>query len=99
MLGNTKKRKRKANMCVITYFDDKADAIKMGTEIINAGLAAYVNITEGTALYKLKGQNIQEKSYDLTCIVDVVNLDKIILHIENNHPDEVPHIVSFDIES
>lgn len=87
-------------MMVFCTFPQRGDALRIGTALVEGGLAACVNVLPGVeSIYLWEGKT--EKSEEILCIFKIVaeRFDHFEKALVAMHPYDVPEIVGINANS
>ncbi len=79
-----------------TSFPDKEIALKIGKALLEKKLIACTHITPSTSQYVWKGNYHEETEFITIFKTNSYNKREVIKYIKNEHPYEIPYIMSED---
>jgi len=83
---------------VITNLPSEAAAMALGKKLIDGKLIACSNIKKVTSQYYWQGKYYEEAEYEASFKTTLGKKTQAIKFIKNNHPYEVPMILSSEYE-
>jgi len=85
---------------ILTSIDDRAKAKHIAKALVQAKLAACVQISaQGESVYMWEDKPCEEAEYYLSIKTTAALKDKAVAWLENNHPYDTPAIIILDAKT
>lgn len=85
---------------VLTTAPDAAVAERLAKGLVEANLAACVNVVPGvTSIYRWQGKIERDAELLLVCKTTAANVEKIAAWLKTNHPYELPETLALPVIS
>jgi len=88
-----------SHLIVMTTMPDMASAEQLAEKLLDASLAACVNILPAMqSIYCWQGERQQGTEYQLIIKTSAIRYNEIENFIKNNHPYELPEIIALPVQ-
>lgn len=89
------------NVCIIlTSVESESDSMAIAEQLVEAGLAACVQISaQGQSVYRWQGEIQKEAEHYLSIKTTEANRQAVMAWLEKNHPYDTPEILCLDAEA
>ncbi|MDQ7058753.1 MAG: divalent-cation tolerance protein CutA [Ghiorsea sp.] len=85
---------------ILTSIDDKSKAQAVAKALVQAKLAACVQISaQGQSVYMWEGKLCQEAEYYLSIKTTAALKDKVVAWLEGNHAYDTPEIITLNAKA
>ena len=85
---------------ILTSIDDKSKAKAIAQALVEAKLAACVQISaQGMSVYQWQGKVCKDKEYYLSIKTDEIHQADVTAWLKANHPYDTPEIISLNAKA